>query len=117
MPGLFRSRTFELCWERTVRAWLVSFLLVCVACSDRAVRSGSLSEEADFLPMAADSAELVSSFVIDEDTLGGDQPRLVLRCEAGRLGAYLVVGTPAEVESGRVDDRAVAVLLDSTPSC
>ena len=100
-----------------MRAWLVSFLLICVACSDRGVRSGSLSQEADFLPMAADSAELVSSFVINEDTLGGDQPRLMLRCEAGRLGAYLLVGTPAEVESGRVDDRAVAVLLDSTPSC
>ena len=117
MPGLFRSRTFELSGEGTVRAWLVSFLLVSVACSDRAVRSGSLSEEADFLPMAADSAELVSSFVIDGDTLGGDQPRLVLRCEDGRLGAYLVVGTPAEVESGQVDDSAVVVLLDSTPSC
>lgn len=103
-----------------MRALLVSSLLVCVACSDGGVRSGSLPEAADFLPMTTDSAEPASSLVIDGDTLGlGDdeQPRLVLRCEEGRLGAYLVVGTPAEVESGQIDDHAVVVRLDSAPSC
>jgi hypothetical protein len=67
--------------------------------------------------MAADSVVPASSFVLDGDTLGEEQPRLVLRCEAGRLGAYLIVGTPAEVESGRMDNHAVVVRLDSAPSC
>jgi hypothetical protein len=89
-----------------VRAWFVSFLLVCVSCSDRGVRSGSLPEAADFLPMTGDSAEPAS-----------EQPRLVLRCEEGRLGAYLVVGTLGEVESGQIGDHAVVVRLDSAPSC
>lgn len=100
-----------------MRAWLVLSLLVCVACSDGGVRSGSLPEAADFLPMAGDSAEPASSLVVDADTLGDEQPRLVLRCEEGRLGAYLIAGTPAEVESGQIDDHAVVVRLDSAPSC
>jgi hypothetical protein len=98
----------------------VSSLLVCLACSDRGVRSGSIPEAADFLPMAADTAPAASALLIDADTLGlgdGEQPRLVLRCEHGRLGAYLVVGTQADVESGEIDDRAVVVRLDSAPSC
>ncbi len=103
-----------------MRAWFVSSLLVCVSCSDTGIRSGSLPEAADFLPMTTDSAEPASSMVIDGDTLGfgdGEQPRLVLRCEEGRLGAYLVVGTPAEGVSGQIDDHAVVVRLDSAPSC
>lgn len=100
-----------------MRAWFVLSLLVCVACSDGGVRSGSLPEAADFLPVAADSVEPASSLVVDADTLGGEQPRLVLRCEEGRLGAYLVVGTPAEVESSQIDHHAVVVRLDSAPSC
>ena len=100
-----------------MRAWFLSPLLACVACSDGGVRSGSLPESADFLPMAADSAGPASSLVLDDDTLGEDQPRMVLRCEEGRLGAYLIVGTPAEVKSGRMDDHAVVVRLDSAPSC
>jgi hypothetical protein len=67
--------------------------------------------------MAADSAGPASSLVLDDDTLGAEQPRLVLRCEEGRLGAYLIVGTPAEAESGQMDDHAVVVRLDSAPSC
>jgi hypothetical protein len=89
-----------------VRAWFVSSVLACLSCSDRAVRSGSLPEAADFLPMTADTAEPAS-----------EQPRLVLRCEEGRLGASLVVGTVAEVESGQLGDHAVVVRLDSAPSC
>jgi hypothetical protein len=103
-----------------VRAWFVSSLLVCISCSNGGVPSGSLPEAADFLPLTADSAGPASSLVIDADTLGlgeGEQPRLVLRCEEGRLGAYLVVGTLAEVESGQIGDHAVAVRLDSAPSC
>ena len=98
------------------RIWLLS-LLACTACTDGPVRSGTVAEQADFLPMISDTtSEALSSG--SEDTLGNrDQPRLVLRCEEGRVGAYIIVGTVAEVESGRVDDRAVPVRLDSAPRC
>jgi hypothetical protein len=89
-----------------VRAWFVWSVLACVSCSGGGVHSGSLPEAADFLPTTVDTAEPAS-----------EQPRLVLRCEEGRLGAYLVVGTLAEVESGQIGDHAVVVRLDSAPSC
>jgi hypothetical protein len=88
-----------------VRTWLVLPLIFCGACSNGGIRSGSVPEAADFLPTVGDSIEL------------DDQPRLVLRCEAGRLGAYLVVGAPQEVDSGQIDERAVVVRLDSAPAC
>jgi hypothetical protein len=88
-----------------LRGWILG-LTVCVGCSDAGVRSGSLPESADFLPMAADSAEPASSLAVDLDTLTGEQPRLILRCEEGRVGAYLVL-----------DAHAVAVSLDSAPAC
>ena len=87
------------------RIWLLS-LLAGTACTDGAVRSGA-AEQADFLPTISDTSEALST----------EQPRLILRCEEGRVGAYLTVGTAAEVESGRADGRAVPVRLDSPPSC
>ena len=89
------------------RIWLLS-LLACTACTDGPVRSGTVAEPADFLPTISDTTS---------EALSTEQPRLVLRCEEGRVGAYLIVGTVAEVESGRLDDRAVPVRLDSAPSC
>ena len=100
-----------------MRAWFVSSLLVCVACSDGGVRSGSLPDAADFLPMATDSAEPESWFVV-ADTLGGEQPRLVLRCEEGRLGALpsssvrTRKGNPVRSRQG-----GGGYSLDSAPSC
>jgi hypothetical protein len=88
-----------------LRGWILG-LTVCVGCSDGNVRSGSLPESADFLPMATDSAEPASSLAVALDTVSGEQPRLILRCEEGRVGAYLVL-----------DAQAVAVSLDSAPSC
>jgi len=89
------------------RIWLLS-LLACTACTNGAIRSGRAAEQADFLPTISDTTP---------EALSTEQPRLVLRCEEGRVGAYIIVGTVAEVESGRVDDRAVPVRLDSAPSC
>jgi hypothetical protein len=83
--------------------WFGWGLLLCAACTNKGVGSGSL--QADFLPAVGDS-------VAPEE-----QPQLVFRCENGRLGAYLVVGTPAEVDSDKLDPRAVAVKLDSAPTC
>jgi hypothetical protein len=91
-----------------LRGWLVPGLTACLACSDGRVHSGSLPEAADFLPMAGDSGE---------DTLTGQQPRLILRCENGRLGAYIVLGPPGEAEPDPIDAHAVAVDLDSAPAC
>jgi hypothetical protein len=45
------------------------------------------------------------------------EPQLLLRCEGGRLGAYMVVATPADLESGAADARAVPVKLDSVVAC
>ena len=99
------------------RIWLLS-LLACTACTDGPVRSGTVAEPADFLPTISDTTFEALSTRSEDDTLGNrEQPRLVLRCEEGRVGAYLIVGTVAEVESGRLDDRAVPVRLDSAPSC
>ncbi len=75
------------------RKWLLPCLLLSLGCSDGAARSGSL-------PVA-----------------GEEEPRLALRCEGGRVNAYLVVGPPGEAESGRMEDGAVRVDLDSAMSC
>ena len=88
-----------------MRGWILG-LIVCVGCSDASLRSGSLPESADFLPMATDSIDSPSAIAVDLDTLSGQQPRLILRCEAGRVGAYLVL-----------DAQPVAVSLDSAPEC
>ena len=112
MPGLFRSMVKSTKFEprssggSVSRIWLLS-LLAGTACTDGAVRSGA-AEQADFLPTISDSTS---------EALSTEQPRLILRCEWGRVGAYLTVGTAAEVESGRADGRAVPVQLDSAPSC
>jgi hypothetical protein len=46
-----------------------------------------------------------------------DQPSLVLRCEEGRVSAYLVLGMAAEADAGSIDPDAVQVELDSAPPC
>jgi hypothetical protein len=100
-----------------LRSWFVTSLIVCLACWDESQRSGTLPETADFLPMAAESPETGLSLVGEGDTVGGEQPRLLLRCEDGRLGAYIVLGTSGDGESEQVDDHAVVVRLDSAPPC
>jgi hypothetical protein len=87
-------------------AWLFCCLTIVAGCTDSGVGSGTRPETADFLPTAADTLES-----------SPEQPQLLLRCEAGRLGAYMVVATPADLESGRAEERAVPVKLDSVLSC
>ena len=99
------------------RIWLLS-LLAGTACTDGAVRSGAAAEPADFLPTISDTTSEALSTGSGDDTLGNrEQPRLILRCEEGQVGAYLIVGTTAEADSGPVDDGAVPVQLDSAPAC
>lgn len=73
--------------------WLLPCLLLWLGCFDGAVQSGSRA------------------------VTGEEEPTLVLRCEGGRVSAYLVVGPLGELESGRMEDGAVRVDLDSAMSC
>ena len=46
------------------------------------------------------------------------QPGIILRCEEGRIAAYVTLGPPAEADSGGgIPDGAVPVQLDSTQPC
>lgn len=75
------------------RKWLLPYLLLSLGCSDGAVRSGQL---------------LVR---------GEEQPTLVLRCEEGRVTAYLVVGPLGQAGPDPMEDGAVRVDLDSVTAC
>jgi len=75
------------------RKWLLPCLLLSLGCPDGAVRSRSLAVASE------------------------EEPTLVLRCEGGRVNAYLVVGPAGEAESGPIEDGAVRVDLDSAMSC
>ena len=91
MPGLFHIFVPSI-GGPVSRKWLLPCLLLSLGCSDGAVRSAS------------------------QAVAGEEEPTLVLRCERGRVNAYLVVGPPGEA-SGRPEDGAVRVDLDSAMSC
>jgi hypothetical protein len=82
-----------------LRSWLGSGLLLLIACSDGTVRSQSISL------IAGDSLDFPDP----------EEPTLRLSCEQGRVAAYLVVGTPGEIDG--VNDRGVKVELDSVLAC
>jgi hypothetical protein len=84
-----------------LRRCLTSSLLLLLACSDGTFRSESIS--------------LIAGDSLDFPDPG--EPSLQLRCEQGRLAAYLVVGVPPERETGALADRGVQVELDSAPAC
>jgi hypothetical protein len=103
-------------------SWLC--LLGCVACSrgqesprdpegsppGRAVDSTS--------PSPDESAPMQWTASLDSaDGATGEQPRVVVRCEAGRLGAYLVMAGSETSDSAGLDERAVPVAIDSAPLC
>jgi hypothetical protein len=91
------------------RLSLLLVLSTCLACSDHSARSGALPQQADFLPSITKAAP--------ETLAASEEPRLLLRCEQGRMGAYLVVGTDIDSEPGQPQLNAVAVALDSAPPC
>ena len=102
-----------------MRALFVASLLVCAACSRGDLHSGSLPESSDFLPMIGDTVAAQSA-IAEQDSVAPDssqEPRLVLRCEQGRVKAYVVAGAAALLESSDSANQVVPVLLDSTPSC
>lgn len=73
------------------RAWLVPCLLLWIGCSDGPEPSGSLD--------------------------GKSEPTLLLRCQEGRITAYVTMDPSDEVAGGPIPDGAVPVQLDSTPPC
>jgi hypothetical protein len=116
--------------------WLC--LLTCIACSRRsesprdpeAIPPGTAADSTDLSPDESaptqwtaylDSAEVTTGSVsrsgnVLADT-GGERPRVVVRCEAGRLGVYVVMGGERSPDSAGLDERTVPVAIDSAPSC
>lgn len=110
------------------RRWCWLCLLTCVACSrgkesprgPETIPSGTAADSTDLSPDESapmqwtaylDSAEVTGSVA------GGEQPRVVVRCEAGRLGVYVVMGGAENVDSAGLDESAVPVAIDSAPRC
>ena len=86
-------------------AW-VMMLLSSWGCTERSVRSATLPDKADFLPTISGS-----------DSSRSEEPRLLIRCEGGRIGAYVVMEETSETESDSGPVEAVPVSLDSTLAC
>jgi hypothetical protein len=76
-------------------------VLFSLACSDGGLRAASIDPSS-------------RASLADED---GEGPSLILRCEEGRVNAYVLMDMPAEADSGSIDDGAVEVQLDSAPAC
>ena len=118
--------------------WSWLGLLACVACSrgnesprdpetippGPAADSTSLSPD-ESAPMQwtayLDSAEVTSGSLsragdARSDT-GGERPRVVVRCEGGSVGAYVVMGGAQDGDSTGLGEGAVPVTIDSAPSC
>ncbi len=73
------------------RAWLMLCLLLGIGCSAGPLPSGSLDNE--------------------------NQPMILLRCQEGRVAAYITMDRPDELNAGSLPDGSVPVQLDSPPSC
>jgi hypothetical protein len=118
--------------------WRWLCLLACVACSRKGeiprapetIPQGTAADSTDISPdesapvqwtASLDSAEITTgSLSLSVDALpdsGGEQPRVVVRCEGGRLGAYLVTSGTRDGDSTGLADRAVPVTIDSAPPC
>jgi hypothetical protein len=97
----------------------VLLLLSCGACSDHSVRPRVEPEGADFLPAVSAHQPTVVESPGGQDSVpwsDEDQPQLLLRCEGGRVNAYLVVGDSSEAGT-QPASAEVPVSLDSAPPC
>jgi hypothetical protein len=133
--------------EKTVRhTWLGSCLLTIVACTNGQFRVSGKHESARAPATAmiprADSHpddETSTEWVVDEaltevkssDTTSvaadsttdfqgwveREQPGVVLRCEGGQLGAYLITTPSGEGQDGTAPGQEVKIALDSAPGC
>jgi hypothetical protein len=103
-------------------SWLC--LLGCVACSrghesprdPEGTPPGTAADSTS--PSPDESAPMQWTASLDSaEVATGEQPRVVVRCEAGRLGAYLVMGDSETSDPAGLDERAVPVAIDSAPLC
>jgi hypothetical protein len=125
-----------------VRTSFLPLVLICSACSNRVVLSGLHRDRPDSTVVAVapegepavaptasewtlylDSSEtadtLTGTLVPEDDTIlgpTGERPRLVLRCEAGQVGAYVVM-EGSDGDSDPAGPDYVRVELDSAQSC
>ena len=88
-------------------SWLLCVALL-LGCSDATIRSSSAE---DRLPvgMATGSLDPASDGSVEDG-----QPTVMFRCEDGRIGAYIVTGSP---DSEPTQDQMVRITLDSAPDC
>jgi hypothetical protein len=105
-------------------SWSWLCLLACVACT----RGRESPRDPEWTPpgTAADSTDLSpdesapmqwSASLDSAPVTTGEEPRVVVRCEAGRLRAFLVMSGPETLDSTGLDERAVPVTIDSAPLC
>lgn len=126
-----------------LRIWLLPLVVICSACSDRVMLSGIHRDRSDaavtvaapdsepaaaaavtewtlFLDSSQTDDALTGTLVPEDDTIlgpTGERPRLVLRCEAGQVGAYVVMEGSEEAEPHPAGADYVRVELDSAQSC
>ena len=126
-----------------MRTRLLLLVLICSACSNRVVLSGlhrdrpdstvvsvapgpepavaaSASEWTLYLDPSESADTLTGTLVPDDDSVlgpSGEQPRLVLRCEAGQVGAYVVMEGSDGEDPDPAGPQYVRVELDSAQSC
>ena len=108
-------------------SWLC--LLTCAACSrghesvpdPEAIPPGTAADSTDLSPDDSAPLQWTASLDSAEVTTGSlpaaERPRIVVRCEAGRLGAYIVMGGTQNPDSAGLDASAVPVAIDSAPRC
>ncbi len=73
------------------RAWLAPYLLLWTGCSVDPAPSGFLDRESD--------------------------PVLLVRCQEGRVTAYITLDPPDDLEGSPIPEGAVLVQLDSVTPC
>jgi hypothetical protein len=124
-----------------LRTWLLPLALTCGACSNRVVLSGlhrpdssvtvnapdtdppaepAASEWTLYLDSSQANDTLSGTLVPEDDTIlgpSGERPRLVLRCESGKVGAYVVMEGSDGEEPEPAGADYVRVELDSAQSC
>jgi hypothetical protein len=88
------------------RSWIVTGIAGFLGCSNPALRP----EQA-----VADTLRVETSGTTAADSASeGSQPTVLFRCEAGRVGAYIV---PGSLDTLPWEDQLVPIALDSAPEC
>ena len=89
------------------RSLVLTWLAGAVACSNPALPERAA---ADTVPTEAG----IGSAALESDLREGRHPTVLFRCEAGKVGAYIVPGTLDSLPS---ENQLVPITLDSAPTC